>query len=139
MDWINEKIEAIRERVQNMSLKTSLMMYLLFGMGICFLCSWVTETICFRWISILQESTHYTTTSFIILRGVYRYSPYVYMAVTGLVMGICFYRKRLQTPFNILERGQKKSVTTDWILRFPITVKMKWDSYVKVLRKCVRN
>ena len=108
MDGINEKKVARGERVQNMSLKTSLMMYLLFGMGICFLCSWVTETICFRWISILQESTHYTTTSFIILRGVYRYSPYVYMAVTGLVMGICFYRKRLQTPFNILEKGAEE-------------------------------
>lgn len=110
MDWINEKIEMIRERVQNMSLKTSLMMYLLFGMGVCFLCSWVTETICFRWINILQESesTRHTAVYFAVLNGVYRYSPYVYMAVTGLIMGICFYRKRLQTPFKILEKGAEE-------------------------------
>lgn len=55
-----------------------------------------------------SESTRQTAVYFAILNGTYRYSPYVYMAVTGLIMGICFYRRRLQTPFEILEKGAEE-------------------------------
>ena len=46
VDWIDEKIEQIRKRIQNLSVKWALAAYLLLAFFAVFLCSWFIQEIC---------------------------------------------------------------------------------------------
>ena len=47
MDWIDEKIDKLRNRIRNLSLKQALAVYLLLGILAAFLCSFLAQQICF--------------------------------------------------------------------------------------------
>lgn len=104
MDWINEKIGQIQKWVKNLPLKQSLMLYLLFGLGICFLCTWITETVCTRWIA-LDYASGGVDEKVRLLDRIRRYSMYGYMTVTSLILGTRFYASRLKRPAELLKKA----------------------------------
>lgn len=130
MDWINEKVEQIREKARNLPLKQSLSAYLLFAILLAFLCSWITGQICYRWTGIIvgpyEISEWYLSgvemKQIKILTAVTIYSPYVYMTVMVMVMGRHFYHQRLKTPTEILKAG------TAEIQKSNLDFAMKYDS-----------
>lgn len=128
MDWINEKIEQIREKARNLPLKQSLVVYLLFGIFLAYLCSWITAQICYRWTGIIIGSYEINDLHLSgmemkeikILTAVTLYSPYVYMAVMVMMMGRHFYYQRLKTPTEILKRGtaEIQNSNLDFMMRY---------------------
>lgn len=113
MDWINEKAEQVRRKVRNLPLKKSLIVYLLFGIFLAYLCSWMTAQICARWADIIAGPYERNglrlpfekSTQVELLMSVSYYCPYVYVAVMVVLMGRHFYNKRLKKPTEILKEG----------------------------------
>lgn len=131
MDWIDEKIEKLRNRIRNLSLKQALAVYLLLGILAAFLCSFLIQQICF-WaenrifarygmelhqdrgivdIYYMGQNTavwRFTETEqdqIFILQLVSDLSPWICMAVWMVIAAVLFYRKRMKTPFDILKKG----------------------------------
>lgn len=133
MDWIDEKMLALKVRIKNMSLKRAMAAYLLFFIIFTFIFSAVTMNVCQRWIGIVQEK--YTSSEFrweqrkfpiaaynvnaedlsdgdrvllLFLQGLYTWCPYFYGMASMVLMSAYFYKYRLNKPFQILEQGTKE-------------------------------
>lgn len=131
MDWIDEKIDKLRNRIRNLSLKQALAVYLLLGILAAFLCSFLAQQICFwaenrifaRYGMELHQDrgivnlyymeqnaavwrlTESEQDQIFILQLLYNLSPWVSMAVWMVIAAVLFYRRRMKEPFDILKKG----------------------------------
>lgn len=155
MDWIDEKIIAIKEKIKNMSLKRAMAVYLLFFIVFTFIFSAVTMEICQRWIWIVQDK--YVSSEFrwemrrfpvvsysvdseelsdkdrfllLVLQGTYTWCPYFYGVISMIIVSAYFYKYRLNKPFQILEQGARE------IGRNNLDFQIKYDSEDEMGRLC---
>ncbi len=131
MDWIDEKIEKLRNRIRNLSLKQALAVYLLLAVLAAFLCSFLIQQICFwaenrifaRYGMKLHQDrgivdiyymgqnaavwrlTETEQDQIFILQLVSDLSPWICMAVWMVIAAVLFYYKRMKAPFDILKKG----------------------------------
>lgn len=131
MDWIDEKIEKLRNRIRDLSLKQALAVYLLLAVLAAFLCSFLIQQICFfaenmifgrygmelhreRGIAgiyyvgrnaAIWRLTETEQNQIFILQMVFSLSSWICMAVWMVIVAVRFYHKRMREPFDILKQG----------------------------------
>ena len=134
MDWINEKIENVRKKVQEFPLKKSLLTYLAFGVLLSFLCMWGTKVLCDRQIEIIygrhdmkiekitgqefymfldtygmtEELTDREMRTLLTLGFLGEYGGYAYLLFFTGFMGSRFYNKRIRRPALILGNAARE-------------------------------
>lgn len=138
MDWIDEKIEKLRNRIRNLSLKQALAVYLLLAVLAAFLCSFLIQQICFwaenrifaRYGMELHQDrgivdiyymgqnaavwrlTETEQDQIFILQLVPDLSPWICMAVWMVIAAVLFYYKRMKAPFGIRRRKDRRTIIT---------------------------
>ena len=155
MDWIDEKIEKIRDKIRNLPIRKALPAYLCIFALAGFLLTVITVGICGKWQDILYEKSSeiqvvYTangkrvfgyTQDFLslstsrkaavmILTAVQNWCPYVYAVVSMFITAVLFYRRRLKKPFDILEEGMRN------IKEKNLEFKMEYNSRDEMGRLC---
>lgn len=154
MDWIDEKIEKIRDKIRNLPIRKALPAYLCIFALAGFLLTVITVGICGKWQDILYEKSSeiqvvYTangkrvfgyTQDFLslstsrkaavmILTAVQNWCPYVYAVVSMFITAVLFYRRRLKKPFDILEEGMRN------IKEKNLEFKMEYNSRDEIWRE----
>ena len=131
MDWIDEKIEKLRNRIRNLSLKRALSVYLILAVLAAFLCSYLIQQICFfaenrifaRYGMELHQDesiagiyymgrnaaiwrlTESEQNQIFILQLIFSLSSWICMTVWMVIAAVRFYHKRMREPFDILKQG----------------------------------
>lgn len=147
MDWINEKIEHIQKRVRNLSLKKSLLSYLIFAVFLSIVCTWGTKIICQHQLELLyrrhgamiervageefymivnenHSAIDFTSSEMkilVLLGFLEAYAEYGFMLFFTVIMGIRFYHTRLKRPTELLTYGTKE------IRNHNLNVKLEYD------------
>ncbi len=155
MDWIDEKIIAVKEKIKNMSLKRAMAAYLLFFIVFTFIFSAVTMSVCQRWIGIVQrkyesaefrwEQREFPAVTYnvdsedlsdgdrvflLLLQGIYTWCPFLYGMASMILMSALFYKYRLHKPFQILEQGTRE------ISRNNLDFQIQYDSEDEMGKLC---
>lgn len=150
MDWINEKLEYLREKAENLSLKRVLILYLLAALLAGFVCTCVTNVFCERWLSmvyrknsgdaeliyvihgqnqliypknVVEKMTDSDENAAAVLNGILFFSPFIYAGLFIILAALRFYSVRLKRPFEILKTGTEEIKRNN--LDFAITYKNK--------------
>ena len=131
VDWIDEKIEQIRKRIQNLSVKWALAAYLLLAFFAVFLCSWFIQEICINrcneilspyGVDVYRErisgNIYYAgaeaamyflpegkRTELRFLQILSNATPWILVGCGAVCAAVLFYRGRLRRPCEILEKG----------------------------------
>lgn len=126
MDWIDEKLENIRKKLKNVSLKKALMAYVLVFTVLALVLTWMTKMLCGRWMDLVYQNyasyssstvTFYNAIaemnekdSFVILvlQMANNYCIILYSIVSMFLASMSVYRTKLKTPLLILENGTKE-------------------------------
>lgn len=128
MDWIEDRWEKIKERVQNLSLKQALILYIALAAAAIILCFLVTTSILNGWSELLEKryqsrnlmdsynsfdsvsGTFHTvyhmpeTFSSRLLEFLQGWSIFFY-SITGIILAaVLFYNHRLKAPMELLRR-----------------------------------
>lgn len=135
MDWINEKLEHLKIRMANLPLKRALIIYLLMALLAGFVCTFVTNVFCERWMSMIYRRNGSITEQVYEVRGEYyflfphedmtelpqddqniiailnaviHFSPFLYVGIFIIFASCRFYNVRLKVPFQVLKTGTKE-------------------------------
>ena len=135
MDWINEKLEHLKIRMANLTLKRALIIYLLMALLAGFVCTFVTNVFCERWMSMIYRRNGSITEQVYEVRGEYyflfphedmtelpqddqniiailnaviHFSPFLYVGIFIIFASCRFYNVRLKVPFQVLKTGTKE-------------------------------
>lgn len=135
MDWINEKLEHLKIRMANLSLKRALILYLLLALLAGFVCTFVTNVFCERWMSMVYRRNGSITEQVYAIRGEYyflfphedmaelpqgdqniiavlnaviHFAPFLYVSIFIIFASYRFYNVRLKIPFRVLKTGTKE-------------------------------
>ena len=135
MDWINEKLEHLKIRMANLPLKRVLIIYLLMALLAGFVCTFVTNVFCERWMSMIYRRNGSITEQVYEVRGEYyflfphedmtelpqddqniiailnaviHFSPFLYVGIFIIFASCRFYNVRLKVPFQVLKTGTKE-------------------------------
>ena len=144
MDWIDEKLLEMKNKIHNMSLKHALAAYILVFILSTFLMSFITMGLCEQWAdliwqqydaqiltkqtnnvqiiydsSVLSDSHRGMLTAFSIVQV---WCPYVYAVISMIIVSVLFYRKRLYRPIKILLHG------IDEIKKENLNISITYDS-----------
>lgn len=106
VDWIDVKIEALKKRIQEMSLFHGILCYFLIYGGIVLVFTILTVRICDRRLLMWHTGKIELENWQVILWGMgSRLSGFLYLAVAVIFMLKQFYKNRLKRPFALLEKG----------------------------------
>lgn len=128
MDWIEDRWEKIKERVQNLSLKQALILYITLAAAAIILCFLVTSSILNGWSELLEKryqsrnlmdsynsfdyvsGTFHTvyhmpdTFSSRLLKFLQEWSVFFYSIAGIIIAAVKFYNHRLKDPMELLSR-----------------------------------
>lgn len=131
MDWLDEKIEQIKKRIQDLSLKWALAAYLLLALFAAFLFTWIIQQFCILCcnevlrpygVDLYQErimgNLYYTGAKSVwynltegeqikvrICQTLSDMAPWILTGCSEVLAAALFYRNRMERPFEILKRG----------------------------------
>ncbi len=106
MDWIDVKIEALKKRIQEMSLFHGILCYFLIYGGIVLVLTILTVRICDRRLLMWHIGKIKLENWQLFLWGIgSRFSGFFYLVVAVFFMLKQFYKNRLERPFALLEKG----------------------------------
>lgn len=106
MDWIDVKIEALKKRIQEMSLFHGILCYFLIYGGIVLVITILTVRICDRRLLMWHTGKIKLENWQFFLWGIgSRFSVFFYLVVAVFFMLKQFYKNRLERPFALLEKG----------------------------------
>lgn len=134
MDWLDEKIEQIRKRIRDLSVKWALAAYLLLALFAAFLFTWIIQQLCILrcndilrlyGVDIFQErimgNLYYAGTESVwhylaegerarirIYQTLADMAPWICMSLSTVCAAALFYRYSLRRPFEILKRGAEE-------------------------------
>lgn len=131
MDWVDEKLNNIKKKIQNMSLKKALLAYLCVFTFAAFLLTIITFEVCQRWIEIFLERKEVSHLGILILYWIKTWTPFFYSIVCMFLTALFFYRTRLKKPFLILEEGMRKIREKD------LNFKIEYDSLDEMGKLCI--
>ncbi len=106
MDWIDVKVEALKKRIQEMSLFHGILCCFLIYGGIALVLTILTVRICERRFLMWHTGKIELENWQVLLWGMgSRFSGFLYLAVSVIFMLKKFYKNRLKRPFALLEKG----------------------------------
>lgn len=153
MDWIDEKVENLRQWVRNLSFRKAMVAYIFAWAAAAALCSYVTMILCFHLEVMIGQKydTHMswlyavTIADFVKIMGLYGdddiwmallntvrlWCPFIYSIGAMIAAVQMFYRNRLKKPLSILKKGTEEIKKNN--LDFP----MYYDSEDELGSLCV--
>ena len=106
MDWIDEQIMKIQDKVRNLSLLKGALVYLAFFSGIAMILTILTNRISdrriFMWLSGSVEMAEWEPSFWTFLE---HWAGYIYMGTGMVLMLVLFYHNRLKKPIRIIQEG----------------------------------
>ncbi|BCN29858.1 HAMP domain-containing sensor histidine kinase [Anaeromicropila herbilytica] len=123
MDWLEEMIEKIKNRMLHMSLKKSLSIYIFLAIIIVLICYITTVNICDNWENIIRQKyikqeanidvayyyipesmmNHTDKILYNGLEGIKVISLFIYAIIGIVVTSKLFYKHKLEEPFHLLQ------------------------------------
>lgn len=157
MDWIEEKVFNIQQKIKNLSFRSAIAAYILVVAIAGIILSYITITLCYRWESLIWSRYENGTDLWIftfkltdwpfwtqsyanfsyrdqhimfILDTLRVWSPFIYGVAGSMIACFLFYKRRLKTPLDILKDG------TNQVRKNNLDINLQYESQDEMGQLC---